>query len=358
MRVATTARHRGLANFAAMSHVVESKDVEQHVQRTCVLESVQEGRQNHVSEGTTEVRVVSWNVLAQVYTRSSWFPHAPAPSIRWKRRFQTIAFYLKHLRADIYLLQEVDNLLEYEELFKQMGYGLKYKRRTGTKKDGSAIAYRFDRFQCLGIQEIEYNELVGYIKDNDKDAEENRSRYHRDCIGILAALKEQNSGKVLCAATTHLFWNPDMNDVKLAQAQLFISRIGHFANSWRTTHTIAGLDANSIPDSDVYRVLTGVAPSSTSKRVFSAPFKEYQMRSAYVTATGHNPAFTTHIPQFIAPIDYMLHSPNIRISAILKIAQEGDESIGNGMPNYYHPSDHLPLAADFVLQYMARNTAS
>lgn len=332
-----------------MSHVVELEDVEQHVVRSCVLEPVQGERHRDVSEGTTEVRVVSWNVLAQVYTRSSWFPHAPNPSIRWKRRFQAISLYLKHLNADIYLLQEVDNLQEYQQLFEQLGYGLKHKQRTGTKKDGSAIAYKSDRFQCLGIQEIEYNELVGYIRDTDEDAEENRRRYHRDCIGILAALKETRSEKVVCAATTHLFWNPAMNDVKLAQAQLFVSRIGHFASAWRAAHTVAGLDANSMPDSEVYRVLTGSTPSSTKKQVFAAPFKEYQMRSAYVTATGQEPEFTTHIPQFIAPIDYILHSPDLQISAILKTARHGKESIGNGMPNYYHPSDHLPLGADFVL---------
>lgn len=331
-----------------MAGVVDLRDVETYVKDACMLQPAHTASKNGTTDGEA-LRVMSWNVLAQVYTRSSWFPHSPPPSLKWKRRFQTISLYLENLDADIFLLQELDNISEFQPLLERLGYSIKYKRRTGSKKDGSAIAYRTERFECLGIQEIEYNELVGYIKDEDDNAVENRQKYHRDCIGILAALKDQVTGKVLCAASTHLFWDPAMEDVKLAQSQLFVSRIGHFARAWKAAHTVAGLDANSMPESSVYRVLTGKPPLHTDVQLVAAPFVDYQLRSAYVTATGRDLEFTTHIPQFIAPIDYVLHSPNLMLTKVLIVAKTGESTIGDGMPNYFHPSDHLPLGAEFLL---------
>ena len=51
------------------------------------------------------MRVVSYNILAQAYVKSIFFPTSPAECIKWKKRSREIIRLLTSLNADIMCLQ-------------------------------------------------------------------------------------------------------------------------------------------------------------------------------------------------------------------------------------------------------------
>ncbi|XVF52183.1 hypothetical protein PTKIN_Ptkin04bG0244200 [Pterospermum kingtungense] len=208
-------------------------------------------------------RLVSYNILAQVYVKSSLFPHSPSPCLRWKARSQALLTLLKNLRADFFCLQEVD---EYESFYKKNmedhGYSSIYVQRSGQKRDGCGIFYKNNGAEMLAKEIIEYNDLVdllqgettksadkqnetpanidnGAASENDssvksclehrEDPNDPRVRLKRDCVGIMAAFRLKDPfHHVVILANTHLYWDPEWADVKLAQAKYLLSRLAQF----------------------------------------------------------------------------------------------------------------------------------
>ncbi|XP_031741588.1 carbon catabolite repressor protein 4 homolog 4-like [Cucumis sativus] len=85
------------------------------------------------------------------------------------------------------------------------------------------------------------------------DPNDPRVRLKRDCVGIMAAFKlGQPFHHVVILANTHLCWDPEWADVKLAQAKYLLSRLARFkslvAEKFECTPSVllAG-DFNSTP---------------------------------------------------------------------------------------------------------------
>ncbi|KAK4748743.1 hypothetical protein SAY87_015329 [Trapa incisa] len=232
-------------------------------------------------------RLVSYNILAQVYVKSSFFPHSPKPCLRWKARSQAILTVLKNLKADFLCLQEVD---EYDGFYRanmeKTGYASVYVQRTGEKRDGCGIFYRQDRAELVLVDRIEYNDLVDSIQEitdssdihNDEMSNGNSDaktkcaspvkkstddhadpcvRMKRDCVGILAAFRLKGSpGQLIIIANTHIYWDPEWADVKLAQAKYLLSRLARFRTKVSDKFesfppVIVAGDFNSIPGDKV-----------------------------------------------------------------------------------------------------------
>ncbi|XP_031745863.1 carbon catabolite repressor protein 4 homolog 4-like isoform X3 [Cucumis sativus] len=93
------------------------------------------------------------------------------------------------------------------------------------------------------------------------DPNDPRVRLKRDCVGIMAAFKlGQPFHHVVILANTHLCWDPEWADVKLAQAKYLLSRLARFkslvAEKFECTPSVllAG-DFNSTPGDKVHIVL-------------------------------------------------------------------------------------------------------
>lgn len=331
--------------------------------------------------------LVSYNILAQVYVKSSLFPHSPSPCLRWKARSQTILSVLKKLGADFLCLQEVD---EYDSFYKgnmeSNGYYSSYIQRSGQKRDGCGIFYKHDMAELLLEEKIEYNDLVDSILDgnrlgddkpNNKEAIENkddgpkigstlqsaldqgdpddpRVRLKRDCVGIMAVFKLKNpSNHVVIVANTHLYWDPDWADVKLAQAKYLLSRLAQFKTlvSQRfdcSPSLILSGDFNSTPGDKVYQYLiSGNSSSAPSIDFVDLPIP---LCSAYATTRGE-PPFTNYTPGFTGTLDYIFFSPSdcIRPVSFLELPEPGSSDLDGGLPNFSHPSDHLPIGVEFEI---------
>ncbi|XP_039012601.1 carbon catabolite repressor protein 4 homolog 4-like [Hibiscus syriacus] len=325
-------------------------------------------------------RLVSYNILAQVYTKDHFFPHSPPPCLRWNDRSREILNLLKNLGSDFYSLQELD---EFDSFYKKkmegLGYSGIYIQRSGQKRDGCGIFYKKNRAELLLEEMVEYNDLVppvhGEASSSDKhdllekfsglsvtsspqhhgDPNDPRVRFKKDCVGIMAAFKFKHPPHhVVILANTHLYWDPKLADVKLAQAKYLLARLAQFktlvTDRFKCTPSVILCgDFNSTPGDEVYQyIISGNTLSASSDR----PLEELPLPlcSVYASARGE-PPFTTCTPKFKNTLDYIFFFPSDGLMpvSILQLAELDSPDVAGGLPNYSHPSDHLPIGAEFEI---------
>lgn len=330
--------------------------------------------------------LVSYNILAQAYVKGDLFPHSPGPCLKWKARSQAILTVLKSLGADFLCLQELD---EYDSFYKRniesVGYSSIYIKRSGQKRDGCGIFYKQDSAELVIEEKIEYNDLVpsnqddtssedieenlpagGNKKSASKDAglknrQANRGdlndpcvRFKRDCVGIMAAFRLKDPSHLIIVANTHIYWDPELADVKLAQARYLLSRLAQFkllvSDKFDCSPSVVVTgDFNSLPGSQVYQYLmSGSSEAGTLPEI--SDDVHIPLCSAYASTRGE-PHFTNYTPGFTGTLDYILFSPSggIKPVSYLELPEPEALDVQGGLPNYYHPSDHLPIGAEFEI---------
>jgi protein angel len=106
------------------------------------------------------------------------------------------------------------------------GYLGIYKQRTGRNVDGVAIYYKTDMFELADHTSVEYYQPGISILD-------------RHNVGLIVKLAiKANPSKHLVVATTHLLFNRNRHDVKLAQTQLLLAEVERFAFQRRYVHRL------------------------------------------------------------------------------------------------------------------------
>lgn len=220
-----------------------------------------------------DVRVLTWNVLADCYSSDSrevW------EQIRSKRVAAVLRQFADY---DLLLLEEVDHYEDfYRPLLESLGFCCCYVQRP-TKTDGCLICYRASRSTALRVEEVQFNDLVRM-----RDVSENtRNALCRHNVGLIVQLEEieakedsntsgqvaNGGGKVtklqFTAGVAHMFWNPAYPEIKSAQAEYFLSRLCIFARHFaaptglgaevRNWPVIVGGDYNATPLSEPYKIM-------------------------------------------------------------------------------------------------------
>ncbi|VAH06987.1 unnamed protein product [Triticum turgidum subsp. durum] len=263
------------------------------------------------------------------------------------------------------------------------GYSSIYVQRSGDKRDGCGIFYKPKSVELLQKEVIHYNDLVEtcHLNDNVISAPSNNSspseessgkednkkrgdpndprvRLKRDCVGLLAAFKLGDPYVFVIRLIflpilfyyTYLmeasFQDPEWIDVKLAQAKYLLSKVSEFekiiANKFtcKPSVIIAG-DFNSTPGDKVYNYLVSAGSESTDEALI-------KLRSLYAE-NGGEPEFTNCTPGFTGTLDYIFLSEggSIKPTSLLRIPRGGSPDVEGGLPNFHHPSDHLPIGAGF-----------
>lgn len=99
----------------------------------------------------------------------------------------------------------------------------------------------------------------------------------------------------------------------------------------------------------VYQYLVSGDPSSTSMPESSenAPIP---LCSVYAYTRGE-PPFTNCTPGFTGTLDYILFCPshNIKPYSFLELPDSSAPDVDGGLPNFSHPSDNLPIGAEFEI---------
>ncbi|KAJ8421716.1 hypothetical protein Cgig2_020707 [Carnegiea gigantea] len=222
------------------------------------------------------------------------------------------------------------------------------------------------------------------LGSDQEDSKEDRGdpndpcvRMKRDCVGIMAAFRLKDpSDHILIIANTHIYWDPEWIDVKLAQAKYLLSRLGQFKTLVSEKFecipsVIVTGDFNSTPgdldigkkikeqemkrripeqrvkSTTVYNYL--ISGSSTSVPTVECPDELPIPLSSVYACTRGEPPFTNCTPGFTGTLDYIFLSPSGRIRPVsfLELPDADSPSVAGGLPNYQHPSDHLPIGAEF-----------
>ncbi|KAL0310396.1 UNVERIFIED_CONTAM: Carbon catabolite repressor protein 44 [Sesamum calycinum] len=302
---------------------------------------------------------------------STYFPHSPAPCLKWKARSQAILTILKNLEADFLCLQEVD---EYDTF---------YKKKSG---EPWLCQHLHPKNAELVIEEkIDYNDLVDTVEDGKTSSTENdgvlvsgnreepkagselkdsqtdrgdpndpRVRLKRHCVGIMAAFRLKNPSSChVIIANTHLYWDPEWADVKIAQAKYLLSRLAGFKDLVSdkfdcSPPIILSGDFNSVPGDQVHQYLVSGTNSMGPETADDLPMP---LSSVYAFTRGE-PEFTNCTPGFTGTLDYIFFSPSgdIKPVSYLELPEAESSDVIGGLPNYFHPSDHLPIGAEFAVE--------
>lgn len=337
--------------------------------------------------------LVSYNILSHsllndhghLYTKCS------PRDLEWPRRGHRIVSELLDNKADIICLQEVEHrhlTSLYRPKLAQVGYDCLYKRKTGYKVDGCAIFYKSNLFDLLHHKGIEFRrtDLTKLL--------------NRDNVGIIAVLKPKSSETSadiprIVIANTHLIFNPQRCDIRLAQLKLFLSELNSMSTiqdeeedsgraSSRGTHypTILCGDFNSEPDSDVVKfilkdesapqvqvhrrslksIVSDVVENNNDDSGTDATDQNtiandnclndlthpFEFKSVY---PAHNKSGKPYVSTFDGcVVDYIFYSTRLKLESYLELLTDKELNEMDPLPNSEHPSDHIPLEARFLLE--------
>ncbi|KAM6915059.1 protein angel homolog 2 [Xenentodon cancila] len=199
---------------------------------------------------------MSYNILSQelLQDNSYLYRHCHPSVLLWDHRLPNLLAEIQQHNADILCLQEVQED-HYENQIKPalqaLGYRCEFKKRTGRKPDGCAIAFKTSRFSLLSSNPVEFFRPGDTLLD-------------RDNVGLVVLLHPNNgtsppgSCSSICVANTHLLYNPRRGDIKLAQLAILLAEIHRLSclPDGSTNPVVLCGDFNSVPWSPLYSFLT------------------------------------------------------------------------------------------------------
>ncbi|KAG1050512.1 hypothetical protein G6F43_007219 [Rhizopus delemar] len=344
-----------------------------------------------VDTGRDQVRIMSFNILAQSLIKRELFPDS-GDILKWKTRRRLIVEEIELYDADIMSLQEVDNFDSFfkENLF-NLGYETVYYHHP-SKKHGCAISYKKDKFNQVKYQTIDYN----------TDTLCSPSIITNNIGQILALEYKKNPSVGFVVGNTHLYWRPSCNYERLRQTAVYVKHFldlkSELSSHVRWMPLLLG-DFNTTPDDPVYSILTenkltpdhlkdlreslevtisnrssddkkeGVEPEDEAASVPIDPHSIigveelvslFQLcKDPWESIYSHTkeiqkeyglfgePSFTNYTAAFKGTLDYLFIQRTMPIKRILMLPSE--EDLKPSLPNRNFGSDHLCLVADVEL---------
>eukprot|EP01035_Chromulina_nebulosa_P018937 gene18937-24744_t len=338
------------------------------------------------SSASARFRVVSYNILSELYATKQAYPYCDQWMLSWPYRRHMLLQELSDCEGDIICLQEVqaDHFeLHLKPFFTNIGYECLYKQKSREsmgiygKVDGCAMFWNRNKFSVIDNYTIDFNDLarreVDKMNLDEADIRKYITRLSRDNIAQVAFLEVLHtmSGQrqLICVANTHLYANYQRPDVKLWQTKTLLNEIQQLLLS-RTVNSDIPLvlcgDFNSEPSSAVYELIvkgsiqqprpeiTDTSDNLTVVQNLHILSHRLDLTSAMTSCSGigTEPAFTNYTANFKGTLDYIFYSHSrLRVLSVAIIPTEVDinKNCGVGMPAACYPSDHFMLCCDILL---------
>jgi CCR4-NOT transcription complex subunit 6 len=357
-----------------------------------------------------QFRVVTYNILADIYATQQIFPYCPKWALSWRYRRVQILRELEQYDADIICLQEVqqDHFQQFLlPALTRLGYDGVYKPKTREalgpvgKIDGCATLYRRDKFTLVETQDIEFNKAAHQMAQqgafasssqardpaggganpfrsnlsggggmggsgggdgapNDTGSQRCLKRLCKDNVAHVLILEGVGlNGEVehICVANTHIFWDPDYPDVKLWQTHVLLQELEGIAGPRQLPLILCG-DFNSTPESSVVELLAQESvdpkhPDFAFDKVGILPpasqlTHTLGLVSAVALVTGSEPPVTNYTGHYKGVLDYVWLNESLAAVACLEMPTE-EELRGvddSPLPNSLFPSDHVAICVD------------
>jgi len=246
------------------------------------------------------LRVLSFNVLADLYCTPASYPYAPAWALSWAYRYPRVLATLLSQSPHILCLQEVQKDVYHDQLAPALaaaGYAGVWhaKTRTGVGEngivDGVATFVHASAGTIARVTRIEFNTvarakaaraagmspeaaaaattqaMLSILGASNPAAAAQLKRLSKDNVALLTLLEitlPSAAVQRLLVVNTHLTWDPVFADVKLWQCLELLSAVQDFRAVVAAERpgtpplpvVMAG-DFNSEPSSAVYSVLAG-----------------------------------------------------------------------------------------------------
>ncbi|EFJ42310.1 hypothetical protein VOLCADRAFT_97721 [Volvox carteri f. nagariensis] len=157
------------------------------------------------------LKVISYNILAPKY--ASYNSYCPPQFLAWKYRRGGLLRELDHLNPDL--------------------LGLQVGPVTGPP-EGVALMWREGVLEAVTSRQQLYSKMDPGVAGLPPGVAGTRpwSKLRELGEGVLMSLfRHKPTGRLLVAAVTHLFWNPDFPDVKALQAALLCGSLSTFART-------------------------------------------------------------------------------------------------------------------------------
>jgi len=345
--------------------------------------------------------VMTYNILAQLYTNNQIYPYCPLYALNWNYRKHNLLQEILTLGADIICLQEVQND-HFEDFFlpalSEQGYDGIFKAKTRAdypnqkdpevcprlKMDGCAIFYKKDRFALMEQYHVEFNEAAKHMFKQFKTPPSFHSSQHNNHrqkyqklmkrllkgnIALVLVLEEipppdsrrrgRRGKRRLCVANTHIYWDPEYADIKLWQTWVLCQELSKLVSQRELPLILAG-DFNSEPGSAVYDLLSTQRllrddyeafkkDKLTLLPVHTQISHELLLTSAY--AFMGEPKYTNYTGHFIGILDYIWYTKaSVGCLGVMDVGSP-EEIVGPGqdfLPSTQRPSDHLSLYSTFI----------
>lgn len=314
-------------------------------------------------------RVLSYNLLAEIYTNSQVYSYCPKWSLAWTYRRLNLLREMSQYDADIICFQEcqADHYDDhFNPFFARKGYSGLFKAKTREamgkrgKIDGCATFYRKDMF-CLRENTIVEFNAIAHTRSTEPRT---LNRCLKGNVGFILVLDATDGSGPLIVANTHLFWDPEMTDVKLFQIDAFLQELElQSQRIGADVPIIIGGDFNSEPESSVYELLSTGSCSGRedmgedSYGVLSTCRLQHNLhlRSSY-SLSGAEPSYTNYTTSYVGCLDYIWFTPETLVAtALMEIPDERtlfsnalDSDGASGIPNTQWSSDHVALCTDFT----------
>jgi len=354
-----------------------------------------------IRPGGLQFKVLSFNVLSQQrlerQQRSS-FIKKKKNYLSWDYRLEGIQREINTVDADVVCMQEVPFTdqhtitTEVNDFMVSLGYKHYAIKRKGNKKDGCVIFYKESIFESEEVSLVElYNEQVPSLQGSSS-------------VGIIVRLRTKHSSWVVIG-TLHLQYGSNRHLTRLAQTAIFLAELNRVCTGdkgQKYSCIVAG-DFNMEPYTDLHRLIVkgklqykglpcgdkvypdnifpenyGIGndlnwtldqkPNRAGRFYHNFGFRSvYQYREERALYLGYAPpesevtayqgkwVSVDHIFYSTVPSRFEYQSNDGRMEKYLKLTGKWRlpscsqiVKVG-GLPSIIAPSDHLPLAAEFLL---------
>lgn len=316
-----------------------------------------------------EFRVVSYNLLADLYADSDFsrtvlFSQCPPDALAIEYRKQLILKELLGYNADIICLQEVDNkIFDYDllpVLSEKGGLDGVFDRKGGKVSEGLACFWRTTKFRklkalryvlCDSLQsDNKLENMLKIVKSNQQLYDSMINRTTAIQIVVLESIQKPNHGLII--GTTHLYFKPDADHIRLMQTAICISHLertlAHMKEEKPDMHfsIIFAGDFNSTPPYGVLKFIREGFVDHThsdwssclAEQVLGMSIRHsFSMDSACGT-----PKFTNYTTGFKDCLDYIFYEKDkLQVENIVPFPPEEVLKKYDAIPNIVFPSDHL-----------------
>lgn len=335
--------------------------------------------------------MLTYNMLSPHYVWPQVYTYVPDEYKDWKYRHQLLEEeLLMKYKADIMCLQELtweDYVQYWKPVFgSKCNYGSKFVAKTPPKywvktqqeMDGEGIFYNMNKFEYMSSTKLFLNDIIGTFEEDELQYMKTKVVTLTDGAGnhvgrdtlydilksrnqvcLFVSLKHKETNNVFVVINTHLYWKYD--EVKLAQCMIIMRKLSHIINELligadptlsKDVKILFTGDLNSNRDSLVVKFLKGKIVKHGDLNLIN-PMKPYLNRCCYDDIPDDLFVHTCYSGKLKGIFDYVwYHDTDFQLTKMLsgvEVSQELDTSHQFGLPNENHPSDHIPLLAEFEI---------